>query len=57
MESVSIKPVLNDPTVASAREREFSYFAQRWGEEIQRDRWLNPLVDPSDESLRTLRAE
>ncbi len=55
MESVSLKTILRDANVQRLREREFDYFVRRWGDERIKDRWVNPLWNPADESLRSLR--
>ena len=54
MESVSISPTLTDQKVYSIRQREFDYFNRRWNRH-NLGQWMNPLYDPMDESLRTLR--
>lgn len=56
MESISLKPTLADKQVMRGRENEYHYFIRRWGDDINKDRWMNPLLDPSDETLHTLRS-
>jgi GT2 family glycosyltransferase len=57
MESVSIKPELTGDYMNSVRHNEYAYFAQRWATTIVAgDEWVNRSFDPSDESMRTLRA-
>lgn len=56
MESVSVRPELSGRYMSDVRHNEYAYFERRWGEVIAAgDEWLNPLLDPSDESMRTLR--
>jgi FkbM family methyltransferase len=56
MESVSVKPELGNAYMGKVRHSEYAYFARRWGDLVAAgDEWLNPLFDPSDESMRTLR--
>jgi GT2 family glycosyltransferase len=55
MESVSLRTDLVDKHIRRCRENEHHYFNKRWGDEIRKDRWMNPLLDPSDETLLTLR--
>jgi GT2 family glycosyltransferase len=55
MESLSLKPKLTDQHIQRCRVNEHHYFIRRWGDEIRKDRWMNPLLDPSDETLLTLR--
>jgi len=55
MESVSVRPKLDDTEIQRIRINEFQYFKRRWGEVVNHDIWMNPLIDPSDETFRTLR--
>ena len=55
MESVSLKPKLAERHIQRCRENEYRYFIKRWGNDILTDKWMNPLLDPSDEALLTLR--
>ena len=56
MESVSIKPELTGRYLGGARQKEYDYFAHRWGDVVRAgDEWFSPLLDPSDEAMRTLR--
>ena len=56
MESVSVRPELSGRYMSDVRHNEYAYFERRWGEVIAGgDEWMNPLLDPSDESMRTLR--
>ena len=55
MESVTLRIKLVDQHIQRCRVNEHHYFNKRWGDEIRKDRWMNPLLDPSDETLLTLR--
>ena len=55
MESVSIRPDLDSASNRKRRELEYRYFRERWGPAMELDDWMSPLLDPMDESLRTLR--
>lgn len=55
MESVSLLPGLSNPRVGRSRGREHQYFLGRWAEMIAADPWMNPRLDPADESWRILR--
>ena len=51
-ESISLKPTLKEESVHRARGRELEYFIKKWG--APRDNWLNPNIDVSDESMRSI---
>jgi GT2 family glycosyltransferase len=51
-ESISLKPTLKKEPARRAREREFDYFIKKWG--APKDNWLNPNIDVSDESMRSI---
>jgi len=55
MESITLKGALADARIARCRENEYQYFIKRWENEINNDKWLNPLFSLSDDSLRTLK--
>lgn len=55
MESVSLTPGLADSRILRTRVREHRYFLRRWASMIAADPWMNPRLDPADESWRTLR--
>jgi GT2 family glycosyltransferase len=55
MESVSVNPTLHSTAVSQTRVREHNYFNIRWAKAVTHDAWMNPLFDPMDESLASLR--
>jgi GT2 family glycosyltransferase len=56
MESVSVRPILENARIRQLQKLENAYFVNRWASALTNDAWTNPLFDPMDESRTVLRA-